>query len=259
MIEQLFSLDNKTALVTGGANGLGRMIANALAGAGARVLLTSRKAGDAERAAAEIGPAGTAQGFAADLSTTEGCNDLVRRVRAETDRLEILVNNAGRTWGAPLETFPDRAWSSVLPVNLQTPFNLVRDLLPVLKAAGRKDDPARVINIGSIVGKVVEPLSAYSYAASKAALHHLTRALAADLASQNISVNTIVPGYFPTHMTDYIRESAELIDPLLARIPLKRLGEPADIAGACIFLASRAGAYMTGAEIVIDGGMSGCR
>jgi NAD(P)-dependent dehydrogenase (short-subunit alcohol dehydrogenase family) len=258
MIDRLFSLKGKTALVTGGAHGLGRMISAGLVEAGARVLLTSRKADAAARTASEIS-ADMAKGFAADLTTAEGCTDLAKRVMAETERLDILVNNAGRTWGAPLESFPDKGWSSVMPINIQSPFVLVRDLLPALKAAASATDPARVINIGSLAGKAVEPLSAYSYSASKAALHHLTRVLAADLAQHRIAVNCIVPGYFPTDMTQHMRNDEATMKGLLDRVPLKRMGQPDDIVGACVFLASHASAYMTGAELVIDGGMAGCR
>lgn len=257
MLQELFKLEGKTALVTGGANGMGRMIAEGLTAAGARVLLTSRKAADAEGAAKELG--GQTVGIAADLTKAEGCSELVERVRKECDTLEILVNNAGRTWGNPLETFPDKGWDSVWPINVQTPFRLVRDLLPHLKAAAREGDPARVINIGSISGKAIEPLRAYSYVASKAAIHHLSRALAADLSMHNITVNAIVPGYFPTHMTDHMRDDPEAMTDLISRVPLGRMGTPQDIAGACIFLSSRAGAYVTGAELVVDGGMAGCR
>jgi NAD(P)-dependent dehydrogenase (short-subunit alcohol dehydrogenase family) len=256
MFQKLFNLEGKTAVVTGGANGMGRMIAEGLTSAGARVLLTSRKAADAEGAAKELNGA---IGIAADLTTSDGCAALVERVRQECDTLEILVNNAGRTWGNALETFPDKGWDSVWPINVQTPFRLVRDLLPQLKAAAREDDPARVINIGSISGKAIEPLRAYSYVASKAAIHHLSRALAADLSMHNITVNAIVPGYFPTHMTDHMRDDPEAMTDLISRVPLGRMGTPQDIAGACIFLSSRAGAYVTGAELVVDGGMAGCR
>lgn len=255
-MSDLFSLAGKTALVTGGANGLGNMIATGLADAGARVLLTGRKAEDAERAAADIGRG--AIGFAADLATAEGCTDLARRVGTATGRLDILINNAGRSWGAPLASFPDKAWGSILAVNIQTPFTLVRDLLPLLQAAGSADDPARVINIGSIAGKVVEPISAFSYSASKAAIHHLARVVAAELAP-TISVNTIIPGYFPTHMTDHMRDDNTVMAELMTRVPLQRMGRSDDIVGACVFMASRASAYMTGAELVIDGGMAGCR
>jgi NAD(P)-dependent dehydrogenase (short-subunit alcohol dehydrogenase family) len=257
MIQELFNLNGKTALVTGGANGMGRMIAEGLTAAGARVLLTSRKANDAEGAAKDLG--GKTVGIAVDLTKAEGCAALVERVRQETDTLEILINNAGRTWGNDLETFPDKGWDSVWPINVQTPFRLVRDLLPHLKAGAGEGDPARVINIGSISGKAIEPLRAYSYVASKAAIHHLSRALAADLFQHNITVNAIVPGYFPTHMTDHMRDDAEAMTDLISRVPLGRMGTPQDIAGACIFLSSRAGAYITGAELVVDGGMAGCR
>lgn len=259
MLQDLFNLEGKTALVTGGANGMGRMIAEGLSAAGARVLLTSRKTADAEGTAAEIGGSKKAIGIAADLTKAEGCASLVERVQQECDTLEILVNNAGRTWGNDLETFPDKGWDTVWPINVQTPFRLVRDLLPQLKRAAKDGDPARVINIGSISGKAVEPLRAYSYVASKAAIHHLSRALAADLFVHNITVNAIVPGYFPTHMTDHMRDDPSLMTDLISRIPLGRMGTPQDIAGACIFLSSRAGAYITGAELVVDGGMAGCR
>jgi NAD(P)-dependent dehydrogenase (short-subunit alcohol dehydrogenase family) len=255
MIEDLFSVAGRTVLVTGGANGLGRMIAEAFAEGGAKIFLTSRKIADAERAAAEIG----ATGLAADLSSAEGCAELARRLAGATDRLDVLVNNAGRTWGAPLDGFPDKAWPSVLAVNVQAPFTLVRDLLPLLERAGADDTPSRVINIGSIAGKVVEPISAFSYSASKAAAHHLSRLLAAELAPRRITVNTVIPGYFPTHMTDHVRADEQQLASLVARVPLGRMGRPADIAGACLMLASRAGAYITGAELVVDGGMSGCR
>jgi NAD(P)-dependent dehydrogenase (short-subunit alcohol dehydrogenase family) len=183
----------------------------------------------------------------------------VKRVQSECDALGVLINNAGRTWGNALESFPDKGWDSVWPINVQTPFRLVRDLLPQLKAAASQSDPARVINIGSVSGKAIEPLRAYSYVASKAAIHHLSRALAADLSMHNITVNAIVPGYFPTHMTDHMRDDPEAMTDLISRVPLGRMGAPQDIAGACIFLSSRAGAYITGAEIVVDGGMAGCR
>lgn len=257
MLQELFTLEGKTALVTGGANGMGRMIAEGLTSAGARVMVTSRKAADADSAAKAIG--GATIGIAADLTTTEGCASLVGRVQQETDTLHVLINNAGRTWGSPLESFPDRGWDSVWPINVQTPFRLVRDLLPQLKKGARNGDPSRVINIGSISGKAIEPLSAYSYVASKAAIHHLSRALAADLFQHNITVNAIVPGYFPTHMTGHMRDDPSAMADLISRVPLGRMGTPQDIAGACIFLSSRAGAYITGAELVVDGGMAGCR
>jgi NAD(P)-dependent dehydrogenase (short-subunit alcohol dehydrogenase family) len=257
--DKLFDLSGKVALVTGGAQGLGRMIAEGLVRAGAHVYITSRKPELCAQAARELTAYGRCTPLPADLATAEAATAFATQFRARESALHILVNNAGKTWGAPLESFPDKAWPGVMAMNVQTPFTLVRELLPVLKSAARPDDPARVINIGSAAGRAVEPLSAYSYAASKAAIHHLSHVLAADLAPFNITVNAVVPGYFPTHMTAYIHEDADARKALEARVPLRRLGAAADIAGTCIFLAARAGAYITGAEIVVDGGMSGCR
>src|SRR5271163_3396329 len=254
----LFRLDGKTALVTGGAQGMGRMIAAGLIGAGAKVYITSRKREVCEATARELGVSGECVALAADLSTPEAATTLAAELKAREPKLHVLVNNAGRTWGAPLESFPDKAWPSVMAVNVQGPFTLVRELLPLLKAGATHEDPARVINIGSLAGLRAEPLSAYSYAASKAAIHHLSRVLAQDLAGKHITVNTVIPGYFPTQMTAHIRGQDAELSKLLERVPLRRLGEPDDIVGACVFLASRAGRYLTAAEIVVDGGMAGC-
>lgn len=256
----LFELTGKHALVTGGASGLGRMIAQALLSAGASVTITSRKSEAAQQAASELAEIGECDGLAADLSDLETVARLAEQIGARRDRLDILVNNAGRTWSAPIESFPDKAWTNVTTVNLHAPFKLVQALLPLLVAAGAAGDPARVVNVGSIAGRIVEPLQAYSYSASKAAVHQLTRQLAADLAARNITVNAIVPGYFPTSMTAHLRtEEGAPLGMLEGHIPLGRFGRADDIAGAIIFLTSRAGAYMTGAELVVDGGVSGCR
>lgn len=255
----LFSLSGKRALVTGGAQGLGRMIAEGLLRAGANVAITSRKANVCEAAAAEMASLGTCIALPADLSTPEAAVDLVARYRAAVGGCDILVNNAGKTWGGNIDSFPDKAWPGVMAVNVQTPFTMVRELLPELDASGTLDDPARVINIGSVAGRKTERLHAYSYAASKAAIHMLSRDLAGDLAERNITVNAVIPGFFPTKMTAHMREADEKVDPaLLAHIPLRRLGRPDDIAGIVVFLCSRAGAYVTGAEIPIDGGIVGC-
>lgn len=260
MGNQLFDVAGKVALVTGGAQGMGRMIAHALVAAGARVYITSRNAEGAEQAAAELRELhqGECYGVGADLSTPEAAVALATELKSREPRLDILVNNAGKTWGAPLESFPDEAWASVMAVNVQGPFTLVRELLPLLDSAASAESPARVIIIGSVAGLKVEPLPAYSYVASKAAVHHLSRALATDLASHNITVNAIVPGYFPTKMTAHIRKQDEEAAALAKRIPLGRLGTPEDIGGLCLFLASRAGAYVTGALLPLDGGLSGC-
>jgi NAD(P)-dependent dehydrogenase (short-subunit alcohol dehydrogenase family) len=254
----LFGLEHKTALVTGGAQGMGRMIAEGLVRAGAKVYITSRKPDICESTARELSQLGTCLAIAADLNTPEAIVALTNEVKSREPRLNVLINNAGRTWGAPLESFPDKAWAPVMAVNVQGPFTLVRELLPLLRAAATAEDPARIINIGSLAGLRAERLSAYSYAASKAALHHLSRTLAAELAERHITVNCVVPGYFPTQMTAHIRKDDAETRKLLERVPLGRLGEADDIAGACIYLSSRAGRYITGAEIVLDGGMSGC-
>lgn len=259
MLDGLFDLSGKIALVTGGAQGMGRMIAEGLVRAGAQVYITARKADACARAAEELAPFGRCTPLPTDLATAEAATALAGEIKARETSLHVLVNNAGKTWGAPLESFPDKGWPGVLAVNVQTPFTLVRDLLPLLKNAARPDDPARVINIGSLGGRAVEPLSAYSYAASKAALAHLSRVLAADLAPYHIAVNTVSPGYFPTQMTSHIRSDEHLLEALEGRIPFGRLGASSDIAGICIFLSSRAASYITGADIPVDGGMSGCR
>ena len=235
------------------------MIAAGLVSAGARVYITSRRAEIGERAAVELSAAGECVALTANLATPEVAVALARDLKAREQRLDILINNAGKTWGAPLESFPDKAWTEVMSVNVQGPFTLIRELLPLLKSSGSAEDPARVINIGSIAGSVVEPLQAYSYAASKAAIHHLSRVLAADLAPFHITVNAIVPGFFPTQMTAHLREDEKTQHGLLGRVPLGRLGRADDIAGACVFLASRAGSYITGTELHLDGGLGGCR
>jgi len=258
MSHPLFDLTGKTALVTGGAQGLGRMIAEGLLSAGATVAITSRKADLCQQAADEMAALGKCIALPADLSDAEAAVDLVARYRAAVGPCNILINNAGKTWGGPIESFPDKAWPSVMAVNVQAPFTLVRELLPELTAGGAPNDPARVINIGSVAGMKTERLQAYSYAASKAAIHMLTRDLAGDLASRNITVNAVIPGFFPTKMTAHMRDE-EAVDPkLLAHIPLGRLGSAEDIAAIVVFLCGRGGGYVTGAQIPVDGGVIGC-
>jgi NAD(P)-dependent dehydrogenase (short-subunit alcohol dehydrogenase family) len=257
-MSDLFSLQGKKALVTGGAQGLGRMIAEGLLRAGAEVAITSRNADLCTQAAEEMASFGKCTPLPADLSTPEAAVELVSRYREAMGECHILVNNAGKTWGGDIDTFPDKAWPGVMAVNVQTPFTMIRELLPEFSAAGTLDDPARIINIGSIAGAKTERLHAYSYAASKAAVHMMTRDLAGDLAERNITVNAVIPGFFPTKMTAHLR-SDEGVDPaLLNHIPLKRLGKPEDIAGIVVFLCSRGGAYITGAQIPVDGGVIGC-
>ncbi|AKI00646.1 dehydrogenase of unknown specificity, short-chain alcohol dehydrogenase like [Hoeflea sp. IMCC20628] len=258
-VEDLFSVNGKIALVTGGATGIGRMIATGLVQAGARVLIASRKGEDCVKAAEELnnlGGTGSAEGFAGDVGTAEGVTALVEAVRSRTDKLHILVNNAGVTWGADYAGFPHAAWAKVMSVNVAGLFTLTRDLTPLLLAAASDTDPARVINLGSIMGTQPAADGAYSYSASKAAVHHLTKILAEELATQRVTVNAFAPGPFQSRMTAFATTSDEQVDKVGAGVPLGRIGAPDDVAGATIYLCSRAGAYVTGAILPIDGGLS---
>jgi NAD(P)-dependent dehydrogenase (short-subunit alcohol dehydrogenase family) len=255
----LFGVSGKTALVTGGATGIGRMIATALVHAGARVMIASRKGLDCVQVADEInalGAPGRAEGFAGDVGTAEGVSALVEAVQARTDRLDILVNNAGVSWGAAYEEFPHAAWAKVMSVNVAGLFTLTRDLTPLLLKAASDTDPARVINLGSVMGTQPAADGAYSYSASKAAVHHLTRILAEELAAKRITVNAFAPGPFQSRMTAFATARDEQVERVGAGVPLGRMGAPDDVAGATLYLCSRAGSYITGAILPIDGGLS---
>ncbi|GHG04423.1 MULTISPECIES: SDR family oxidoreductase [Amycolatopsis] len=248
----LFDLSGKSALVTGGTRGIGMMIARGLLQAGARVVISSRQAdvcAEAQRLLAEFGDV---QAIPADLSRHDECRRLADLVEGEG--LDILVNNAGAMWREPLETFPDEAWDTVLDVNLKSPFWLVQALLPALRRSGTADDPARVINIGSIAAIHVAESPNYSYASSKAALHQLTRVLARELGPQHVTVNAVAPGPFPSHMMAATLDAVG--DQIAAKAPLRRLGRDDDMAGVAVFLASRAAAYVTGTIIPVDGGIA---
>jgi NAD(P)-dependent dehydrogenase (short-subunit alcohol dehydrogenase family) len=258
-IDGIFDIAGKVALVTGGAQGIGKMIAEGFVRAGCRVYISTRNCTAGAQVAAELAAFGHCHALTADLSTPEGVKSLSEALTASESKLHVLVNNAGRTWSAPLESFPDRAWAGVMAVNVQSPFTLARDLLPLLKAAATEQDPARIINIGSIGGKRIDGISAFSYLASKAAVHHLSRAMAAHLAKDRITVNAIAPGFFETKMTAPLTANEGMYEKLIARIPLHRAGAPSDIAGLCVFLASPASAYITGTIIPLDGGMDGCQ
>ncbi|MGD9915174.1 MAG: SDR family oxidoreductase [Rhizobiaceae bacterium] len=259
ILDELFSVAGKTALVTGGATGIGRMAATALASAGANVLMASRKAADCERVAGEINAGnlpGKVQGFGGDVGTEAGVDALAAEVGRRTDRLHILMNNAGATWGEPLATFPYAAWAKVMNVNVAGLFHLTRQLLPLLEKAGSDEDPARIINIGSVMGTQPIGDDAYSYTASKAAVHHLTRTLAGEFAERRITVNAFAPGPFQSRMTAFATASEEGAKKVGNRVPLGRIGAPTDIAAATLFLCGRGGGYITGAIIPIDGGQS---
>ena len=253
----LFSIEGKTALVTGGSRGIGLMIARGMVEAGAKVYISSRKADVCEQVAEELSQVGTCTALPADLATEAECRRLADEVAAREPGLHILVNNAGATWGAPMATFDDAAWDRVLDLNVKGVFHLTRFLVPQLAAVASHDDPARVINIGSIDGIQVPSLETYSYSASKAAVHQLTRVLASHLARQHITVNAIAPGPFESKMMKATLESFG--DQIAASAPLQRIGRPDDMAGTAIFLASRAGSYLTGAVIPVDGGIATTR
>ena len=254
-MKNLFSVAGTVALVTGGSRGIGRMIAHGLVANGARVYLTSRKAEVCEQVAAELSRKGECIALPGDLANGAERARVVAALAAQEPKLHILVNNAGANWGAPLAEFPESGWDKVFDLNLKAVFFLTRDLLPQLEHAGTAADPARVVNVGSIDGLHVPLLETYSYSSAKAALHHLTRVLARKLAPR-ITVNAIAPGPFESQMMkatlDRFRGSIESTN------PRGRIGEPEDMAGATIFLCSRAAAYVTGAVIPVDGGISAC-
>ncbi len=251
-------LEGKTVVVTGGGRGIGRMFTEGLLRAGADVYITSRKQPDLDATVQELSPLGRVSAFAADLGTPEGVESFAAHLREREDRLHALFNNAGATWGASLEDFPPSAWDKVLAVNVTGVFLLTQALLPLLKAGATSDDPARVINVGSVDG-LVAPTPGYdnfSYSASKAAVHHLTRQLATTLAP-DILVNAIAPGFFPSKMTAFLL--TEGTEPVASQIPLRRIGRPADMAGIAVFLAGPDSTYITGAVIPVDGGVSAGR
>jgi NAD(P)-dependent dehydrogenase (short-subunit alcohol dehydrogenase family) len=251
-MQDLFSLEGKTALVTGGASGIGEMIAAGYVDAGVEVTIASRKGAECERVAAELSKRGRCHAIQADLSTAEGCRGLAEALGARQGTLDILVNNAGANWGAPYEEFPDSAWDKVLALNVKAVFVLTQALTPRLRAAASEGAPARVINIGSIDGLKVPALETYSYSASKAAVHHMTRVLARKLAP-DITVNAVAPGPFRSRMMAATLD--RFGDAIAGSCPMGRIGEPEDIAGVTIYLASRAASYVTGAVLPVDGGI----
>ena len=252
----LFSIAGKTALVTGGSRGIGKMIAEGFVDAGASVYISSRKADVCEQVAAELSKKGTCVAVPADLSLEDECRRLADEMATRVDQLHILVNNAGATWGAPLDDYDEKAFERVLGLNVKGVFHVTKFLVPLLEKAGTQEEPARVINIGSIDGIGVPMMETYAYSASKAAVHQLTRHLAKRLAP-SITVNAIAPGPFESKMMAATLEAFG--DQIKASAPLRRIGRPDDMAGAAIFLSSRAGAYVTGAVIPVDGGIATTR
>ncbi|MDM0012264.1 SDR family oxidoreductase [Variovorax sp. J22P168] len=252
---RLFSLEGRTALITGGSRGIGRMIAEGFLAQGARVYISARKAAACDQTAKELSAFGHCVSLPADVSTLEGAQALVAAYAKHEGSLDILVNNAGAAWGAPYDDFPESGWDKVVDLNLKTPFFLTQALTPMLKKAAT-DHLAKVINIASIDGISVNPQETYSYAASKAGLIQLTRRMALRLAQDRIVVSAIAPGAFASDMNKDARDHG---DEVKARIPAGRIGEPEDMAAAAIYLASRAGDYVMGSTLVVDGGVTHAR
>ncbi|MGI9363963.1 MAG: SDR family oxidoreductase [Rhizobiaceae bacterium] len=256
-LNSLFSVEGKTALVTGGATGIGRMMAEALVQCGARVLICSRKGEHCEAVAQQLNALdapGSAEGFGADLATEAGVEQVVNEIGKRTDRLHILANNAGATWGADYETFPRSAWDKVMTLNVTSIFELTRGLTPMLDRAASDEDPARIINTASVMGIMPVADGCYSYSASKAAVIHLTRILANEMTDRRITVNALAPGPFPSKMTAFATASEEGAAATGAKNPMGRIGRPADIAAAILFLCGHGGSYVTGTTIPLDGG-----
>ncbi|MBX9612166.1 MAG: SDR family oxidoreductase [Burkholderiales bacterium] len=254
-MNDLFSLQGRTALITGGSRGIGRMIAAGFLKAGARVYISARKAAACDQTAAELAALGPCVSLPADVSTVEGARALAAAYMAREPQLDILVNNAGAAWGAPFDEFPESGWDKVVNLNLKSPFFLTQALAAPLRAAGQTR-PAKVINVASIDGVSVNPMETYSYAASKAGLIHLTRRMALRLVKDNILVSAIAPGAFASDMNRDARDHGEEV---ARRVPAGRVGTDDDMAGAAIYLASRAGDYVVGSTLVVDGGVTHAR
>ncbi|MBV9794676.1 MAG: SDR family oxidoreductase [Actinobacteria bacterium] len=253
----LFDLTGKVAVVTGGTRGIGLMMARGLLQAGAAVYVSSRKPEAGEAAVKELSEYGRVVSVPADLSSEAECRRLAAEVGAAESGVHILVNNAGAAWAAPLEEYPESAWDKLVDLNLKAPFFLVRAFLPLLEAAATFDDPARVINVGSIDGLQVPPLPTYAYSSTKAGLHQLTRVLAHELGPRHITVNAVAPGPFESKMM--AATLAEHGETIAASSPLGRIGRAEDMAGVAIWLSGRGGSYVTGAVIPVDGGIWAAR
>ncbi|WP_022958996.1 SDR family oxidoreductase [Spongiibacter tropicus] len=253
-MKSLFSVAGKTVLITGGSRGIGAMLAEGFVRSGATVFISARKARELEECRARLAKLGDCRSLIADMSTTAGVQALVDAVTQHTDTLDVLINNAGASWGAPLDQFPESGWDKVMNLNLKSLFFLSQQLLPLLRRAARPEAYASIINISSVYALMHSPLNTYSYSASKAAVIALTRQLAADLQADHIKVNAIAPGYFPSAMTAPLDEQA-----MVAEIPAGRMGRLEDIAGTAIYLASTASDYMTGRTLALDGGILASR
>lgn len=252
-MDNLFSLSGKVAVVTGGSRGIGAMIARGFIDSGVKTYITSRKLEELQATASQLSEFGECIAIQSDLSTLDGVTAFADAIKEREPEIHILVNNAGASWGAPIDEYPESGWDKVMDLNVKSIFFLTQQLLPVLRAAGNQHDPARVINISSINALANPLMPVYAYAASKAAVVQMTRHLAADLAREHINVNGIAPGFFHSKMTAGLLDQFE--QQLLAKTPRGRMGEPEDMAGTAIYLASRASAWVVGHTIVLDGGI----
>jgi NAD(P)-dependent dehydrogenase (short-subunit alcohol dehydrogenase family) len=250
-MKNLFDIAGKVAVVTGGSRGIGAMIARGFVENGVKTYITARKEDELRATAEELCKLGECIALPSNLATLEGVSAFANAISGRESRLHILVNNAGASWGAAIEEFPESGWDKVMDLNVKSLFFLTRELLPVLRAAGNAEDPARVINIGSVNGITHSHMNNYSYSASKAAVHHLTRHLGADLAPGHVNVNGIAPGHFPSKMTAHWAEQEE---EMASMYPRRRIGNAEDAAGTAIYLSSRASAWVTGHTICLDGG-----
>jgi NAD(P)-dependent dehydrogenase (short-subunit alcohol dehydrogenase family) len=256
MMKDLFSLKGRTALITGGSRGIGRMIARGYLAFGAKVYISSRKAAACDQTAEELSGEGEIISLPMNVSDVAGAQRLAAELMEREPKLDILVNNAGAAWLAPFDEFPESGWDKVVDLNLKSPFFLTQALAPALRAAASPDRPAKVINIASVDGWSVNMQETYSYAASKAGLIHLTKRMALRLAEDNILVTCIAPGPFATEMNTLARDQADLV---AARTPAGRVGRDEDMAGAAIYLASRAGDFVVGSTLIVDGGVNWTR
>jgi NAD(P)-dependent dehydrogenase (short-subunit alcohol dehydrogenase family) len=253
-IEELFSVRGKVALVTGGSRGIGEMIARAYVENGVKVYITARKAEACDALARELSKSGECISIPGDISSLDEIDRLISEIEKHERKLDILVNNAGASWGADFQSFPENGWDKVMDLNVKSAFFMTQRAFKLLQAAGTKDDYSRVINIGSIEGMRTSHLEAYSYAASKAAILHVTRMMAKYLSRSYIAVNAIAPGYFPSKMTDSIPEEETGV--IEEDTPMRRWGRPEDMAGVAIYLASRASGFVCGSTMVVDGGLA---
>jgi NAD(P)-dependent dehydrogenase (short-subunit alcohol dehydrogenase family) len=255
MLEKLFSMSGKICVVTGGSRGLGAFMAQGFLEAGAqRVYITARKAEACIAMAKELSQYGECIALPGDVGNAEGLANLVQELNTRETQLDVLVNNAGTAWAAPLGQVPEQGWDKVMDINVKSPFFLTQALLPLLGKNATAQDTASVINIGSIAGILGNALDTFSYAVSKSAIHQATRVLATELAASHIRVNAIAPGRFYSKMTEFLSSDQAAFEQELQTIPMRRWGEPKDIAGVAIMLASQAGAFITGQIIPVDGG-----